>query len=62
MMTNFELFELINAPANANASHLAIAILLARWLIWALPPAIVLAWLRADASGRWIGCACCWRS
>ncbi|MDE2369874.1 MAG: phosphatase PAP2 family protein [Burkholderiales bacterium] len=51
-MGNVQLFELINAPASAGALPLAVATGAARWLIWALPPAIVLAWLRADDAGR----------
>jgi undecaprenyl-diphosphatase len=39
-MDNFHLFELINAPAALHPTRLLLALFIARWLIWLLPPAV----------------------
>ena len=51
-MDNFHLFELINAPAEPHPARLLLALLIARWLIWLLPPALAFLWLRAGPDTR----------
>lgn len=51
-MDNFHLFELINAPAELHPTRLLLALLVARWLIWLLPPAVGILWLRAGHGTR----------
>jgi len=51
-MDNFHLFELINAPAGLHPTRLMLALLVARWLIWLLPPAVALVWLCSERDTR----------
>lgn len=51
-MDNFHLFELFNAPAALHPTRLLLALLVARWLIWLLPLAFGVLWLRASNDTR----------
>jgi len=51
-MGNQHLFELMNAPPGVGALQLALATLLARWVICVVPLAIVIAWVRGDHASR----------
>lgn len=43
---NFTLFALLNGPASPSPIPLALALLFGEWLIWLLPAAAIVAWLR----------------
>lgn len=49
---NFTLFSLLNGPATPAPLTLHVALLLGEWLIWLLPAAAVLAWLRRGEAMR----------
>jgi undecaprenyl-diphosphatase len=51
-MGNLQLYELINASPGAGAAQLAFAIAVAQWLIYVVPAAMVLAWMRAGTGLR----------
>lgn len=51
-MNNLHLFELINAPRGLDPLRLALAVLLAQWVICLIPLVIALAWVRGDRSAR----------
>ena len=51
-MGNHHLFELINAAGTPPAWQLALALLLAEWLIALVPVGMLIAWLRASAASR----------
>ena len=51
-MNNLHLFQLINAPPGIGHLQLAAATLLARWMIFLIPLAMVLAWVRGDDVAR----------
>ncbi|WP_457329530.1 phosphatase PAP2 family protein [Rhizobacter sp. P5_C2] len=51
-MDNFHLFELINAPAGLHPTRLMLALFIARWLVWLLPPAVAMVWLCSERSTR----------
>ena len=51
-MSNVHLFELLNAPPGLDATHLWIATAIARWLIFAVPALLLVAWIRADRVAR----------
>lgn len=51
-MTNLHLFALINAPPGLSPLALALATALAQWVIYLVPIALVIAWVRADRSAR----------
>jgi undecaprenyl-diphosphatase len=49
---NFALFSLLNGPAAPSPFVLTAALLFGEWLIWLLPAAAVLAWLRSGEAMR----------
>lgn len=51
-MNNLHLFQLINASPGLGPWRLALALGLARWLIWLLPPLLAAAWLHGDHADR----------
>lgn len=51
-MNNLHLFELINAPPGLGALPLALATWLARWVIWVIPLAMAVAWVRGSRTDR----------
>ncbi len=51
-MDNLQLFQLLNAPADAGPAMLALARTLAAGLVWLVPPGLLLAWFRADDRDR----------
>jgi undecaprenyl-diphosphatase len=51
-MTNRHLFELLNAGPGATPFHVALALVLAQWVIYVVPLAMTVAWFRAGKSTR----------
>lgn len=51
-MNNLHLFELINAAPGLGPLPLALATLLARWVIYLIPLAMAVAWVRGDRTAR----------
>jgi len=51
-VNNLHLFELINAAPGLGPLHLAVAIAVARWLIYLVPLALAVAWVRGDTAAR----------
>lgn len=51
-MDNLRLFELINAAPKPEAWQLVLALGLAEWLIYILPVALAVAWVRGDSTAR----------
>lgn len=49
---NLHLFELINAAPGLGPGALAVATAVANWLIWLIPLAMTLAWVRGDRHAR----------
>lgn len=49
---NFTLFSLLNGPATPAPFALCAALLFGEWMIWLLPVAAVLVWLRTDEAMR----------
>lgn len=49
---NHALFLWLNAPEYPNNLAVTLAIILAEWLIWAVPPLIGIGWLRGGESAR----------
>ena len=52
-MGNLHLFALINAGPGLAGFRLAVAIVLAEWLIYSVPLVMVIAWVRGDRAVRW---------
>ena len=51
-MGNLQLYELINASPGLEPARLAVAVVVAQWLIYLVPCALVLSWVRADLLTR----------
>lgn len=51
-MGNLHLFELINAAPGLGPVRLVLAAVLAQWLIWLVPIAMTIAWVRGDIVAR----------
>jgi len=51
-MNNTHLFELINAAPGLDPVRLFVATILARWLIYAVPLVLAMAWVRGDRASR----------
>ena len=51
-MTNLHLFELINAAPGLDHLRVVIAIALANWMIYLVPVAMTIAWVRGDDVAR----------
>ncbi len=49
---NHSLFLLMNAPAHPGAGELAVAVLLAKYLVLVIPAGFVIAWLRGGETTR----------
>ncbi|MEO6032291.1 MAG: phosphatase PAP2 family protein [Burkholderiaceae bacterium] len=49
-MTNHHLFELLNAAPGLDALDLGLALFLAEWVIYLVPLALAIAWLRGDVT------------
>ncbi len=52
ILDNHHLFQLINAPDGLSPLALWLATALAEWLIYLIPVAMVVAWVRGDAGSR----------
>ena len=52
-MDNLHLFALINAGPGLAGFRLAVAVVLAEWLIYSVPLVMVIAWVRGDRAVRW---------
>lgn len=51
-MNNLHLFEMINAGPGLGSLQLVLATLVARWLIYLVPAAMTLAWVRGGVAAR----------
>jgi undecaprenyl-diphosphatase len=51
-MNNLHLFQLINAPPGIDPVRLALAVVLAEWLIYLVPLVLAVAWVRGDRGVR----------
>jgi undecaprenyl-diphosphatase len=51
-MGNIFLFDRINASASTPHWQIAAALLIAQWVIWAIPIGLVVAWVRGDGAAR----------
>lgn len=51
-MTNRHLFELLNAAPKLDALHLGVALFLAQWVIYLVPLAVAIGWLRGDGATK----------
>ncbi len=51
-MNNLHLFELINAAPGLNPLRLNIAIVLASWMLYVIPFAMLIAWVRGNHAAR----------